>query len=231
MKSTSGYMRKYGLPTSFYVDYGSVFSVNTNNPEREKKSQFERACNELGVRVIHASSPQAKGRVERANKTLQDRLVKEMRLRGISTIAEANQFVQAEFIEMHNAHYAVLPEVPQDAHRPVDRSKLANVFCIKERRTVRNDHTIAYKNRIFQLGSQQRTIVQPKNFVQIYEHLDGNVAIWIRKTRLNFVELAARPKKVIGSTVRSNKVYKPAANHPWRTYNTRSTAITPYSPA
>ena len=86
MAAERHYLEVHGAPQSFYVDYGSVFSVNTNNPDRDKITQFERANKELGITIIHARSPQAKGRVERANRTLQDRLIKEMRLRNISTI-------------------------------------------------------------------------------------------------------------------------------------------------
>jgi len=196
MKATLKYFKKHGRPVSFYVDYGSVFSVNTNNPERDKITQFERAMKELGVEVIHARSPQAKGRVERANQTLQDRLVKDMRLAGISTIDEANAFVQNGYIEKHNKKFAVVATEPGDAHRPVVGFDLNNVFCIKEERSLMQDFTISYNTRQLQLLKQQKTIIRPKDKIRVHEHLEGHISLWIRSVELNFKELKQRPTRI-----------------------------------
>ncbi len=124
------YLEKYGRSLSYYVDYGSVFSVNTNNPDRDKLTQFERGMKELGITVIHARSPQAKGRVERANGILQDRLVKDMRIAKISSIEDANTFVQdGGFLEDHNERFAVDPARPGDLHRPLAGYDLDNILC------------------------------------------------------------------------------------------------------
>ena len=101
------YIEMHGIPQSIYVDYGSVFRVNVNNKDHEKITQFERACKELGIIVKHASSPQAKGRVERSHGTQQDRLIKEMRLAGISTIEQANEFILKTYLPKHNKQFAV----------------------------------------------------------------------------------------------------------------------------
>ena len=103
MRSTWHYLEKYGRPISFYADRGGVFSVNIHNPEQEKLTQYGRALSELAIELIPARSPQAKGRVERVFGTLQDRLVKELRLRGISTIVEANRFAHTVYLPRHNA--------------------------------------------------------------------------------------------------------------------------------
>ena len=219
MLATCHYIDKNGIPASFYVDYGGVFSVNNNNAEREKKTQFERACKEVRVRVIHASSPQAKGRVERSNQTLQDRLVKEMRLRGISTIEAANKFAQNEFLDMHNKKFAVQAEESLDAHRSAAEYVLRNIFCLKENRIVQNDFTITYKKRILQLWPQQRTIIRPKETIEVREHLDGLLSLWLRKTELNFAEISARPiRATVLPKPRPPVYYKPQQTHPWRKY-------------
>ena len=176
MKAERNYLERQGVPESFYVDFGSVFSVNTNNPDHEKITQFERANEELGVTIIHARSPQAKGRVERANQTLQDRLINEMRLRNICSIEAANLFVQNEYLVMHNKRFCVPAARLGDVHLPLNKKfNLDNILCIKEMRTITNDYTISYKNRLIQLERQQQAFIRPKNMVGIYEHLNGNI--------------------------------------------------------
>lgn len=198
MRATRNYISRYGRPHAFYVDFGKVFSVNLNNPERDKKSQWQRAVeDDLAIEVQHAHSPQAKGRVERANGTLQDRLVKEMRLVGISSIDAANDFLtKADYITKHNNQFAILPTEPGDAHRPAAEYDLGKIFCIKEERILANDHTITYNKHIFQLDADQATIIRPKNFITVNTYLDGSIALSIRKINLQFTEIFMRtPKK------------------------------------
>ncbi len=192
MNATLKYFKKHGRPGSFYVDYGSVFSVNTNNPDREKITQFERAMKELDVEIIHARSPQAKGRVERVNRTLQDRLTKDMRLAGISTIEAANAFAQDDYIARHNQLFAEVAAQPGNAHRPVTGLDLHNVFCAKEKRVLQNDFTLSYKNKRLQLLKRQRAVIRPKEHVVIHEHLDGSISLWIRGIGLAFEEIKPR---------------------------------------
>lgn len=194
MKASSNYFKKYGLPGSFYTDYGSVFSVNTNNPERDKITQFERAMKELDIEVIHARSPQAKGRVERSNKTHQDRLVKEMRIKNISTIEEANCFLQTYYLAKHNILFAKEPADLTNAHRPIENVNLNNILCIKEKRKLMNDFTITYQKRILQLGKDQKAIIKPKDDITVYQHLDGSISLSIRRIKLFFKEINERVK-------------------------------------
>jgi len=142
MTATWNYFKHYGILGSFYVDYGSVFSVNLNNPERDEITQFERAMKELNIDVIHANSPQAKGRVARSNKTHQDRLVKELRLANICTIESANKFLQDFYIKQHNLKFAIQPADTTDVHRSIKDVDLGNILCIKEERILTNDFTI-----------------------------------------------------------------------------------------
>ena len=188
--ATKKYIEKFGRPVSFYVDFGSVFSVNLNNPERDKKTQFETIMKDLLIKVSHATSPQAKGRVERANKTLQDRLVKEMRLEGISSMDSANSYLQnSGFIAKHNEKFTVPPAIEHNAHRSINGYNLNNIFCSRETRVVTNDFTVQYKRKVIQLEKHQQTIIRPKNQVIICEHLDGNLTMRIRNINLNFKEI------------------------------------------
>lgn len=196
MNACLKYFKKHGRPVSFYVDYGSVFSVNTNNPEREKITQFERAMQELVIEVIHARSPQAKGRVERVNQTLQKRLVKEMRLAKISSIEAANKFVHEVYIRQHNKRFAQAAAETGNAHRPVKGFDLHNIFCIKENRVLQLDYTLSYKNRRLQLLKQQKAVIRPRERISVHEHLDGTISLWVRNIRLDFDELKHRPARI-----------------------------------
>lgn len=216
MEATRHYMRRHGRPLSFYVDFGSVFSVNTNNPERDKITQFERACEELDVTVIHARSPQAKGRVERSNQTHQDRLIKELRLAEISSMEEANKFAQDVYLPKHNKQFAVPAAKDGDVHRAIDQFELDNIFCIKDSRVVQNDFTVQYKKQILQLTAHQHAVVRPKEEIVIHEQFDGKLSLFIRKIPLNFVELRAKPKKQKTYQLKPERCYKPAKNHPWK---------------
>lgn len=212
MRATKNYIEACGIPQSFYTDHGCAFHVNLNNKEGDKKTQWERACEELGIEVIHAHSPQAKGRVERCNKTMQDRLVKDMRLAGISSIEEANRFLRtSDFIRKHNMQRAEKPTQAGDAHKNHEAYDLNGIFTIKDTRVLTNDFTITFNKRIFQLQAQQKTIIRPKNNITIKVHLNGTIKLWIRKTELSFCELANRPvKPAIEKKVSQNLPRKPS---------------------
>lgn len=217
MHATLNYMKRHGKPQSFYVDFGSVFSVNTNNPDREKITQFERAMAELGVTMIHAHSAQAKGRVERANKTLQDRLIKEMRLANISTMEAANEFAQTFYLSEHNRKFAVEAQESANLHESIDGYDTANIFCIKEERQIQNDYTVMYKKRIFQLSKEQKAAIRPKEYVTMHERFDGTVDIVIRNIALEFEKIGCRPIKIAAPPKHQTPSFpKPAKDHPWR---------------
>lgn len=216
MKATKNYVEKYGRPNSFYVDYGSVFSVNLNNADRVKITQFERAMNELDIEVIHASSPQAKGRVERSNKTLQDRLIKEMRLANICSIEKANEFVHEFYLLEHNQRFAVTASQPLNMHKPLVGYNLSTIFCIKEERQVMNDFTISYKTKLIQLQKEQRTVVRPKESIMVHETLEGAIRLFLRKIELDFTFIFHRPEKKQESKRVREYLHKPAPDHPWR---------------
>lgn len=221
-----GYFKANGLPISIYLDKFSTYKVNHKNAvdNKELMTQFERAMNQLGIGVIHANSPEAKGRVEKMNGTLQRRLVKEMRLNKISTIEEANEFLQEIFIPKFNRQFAVEPKKKNDLHRKLDDKKIAEldkILSIQSERKVGNDYTVQFKNQYFQLTKTQPTTVYKRDPIIIEEHLNGEIKISIRNHYLNYFRLPARPRKEVNVklaalTTKEPANWKPPANHPWR---------------
>lgn len=213
---TKRYIQKYGVPISIYADRGSVFKVN-NRDDNDFITQYQRALSELDVRLIPAYSPQAKGRVERSFQTDQDRLVKEMKLRGIRSMDEANRFLEQEYFEKHNAKYSRIPKEKADLHRKCNLD-LDDIFTVITERKVANDWTIRYKNKILQLDNKRPAIVKPKDSVTVHERLDKTIFITIRNERINHHEIQpnAKPDK---PKVYSQILHRPSFNHPWkRTY-------------
>lgn len=187
MKATKNYMIKYGTPDFFYNDRGSVFCINTGKDKKRKKTPWQRSVTSLGVEIIHARSPQAKGRVERCNQTMQDRLIKKMRLAQISSMEEGNAFLQhSGFIELHNEKYSVKSAVEGDAHRSVVGCDLNEIFSISEYRILGQDFSINYKKSIFQLHQEQTTLVQPKDKIEIRTNLNDNIKLYLNNVSLNF---------------------------------------------
>lgn len=223
MRCTMEYFKKYGLPRTIYTDKGSTYKVNNHNNENEFITQYQRALGEVGVKLIHANSPQAKGRIERSFQTDQDRLVKEMQLAGIKNMDEANRFLEEVYIPYYNARFMRPAANEIDLHKPLDSSlDLENIFCIKTERTVQNDWTVQYKKRYFQITEKQPVRVKPKDIVIVHEKLDGQLNIFIRKTNLTVIELKERTyasKKVEENKSKIPGFNKGAKVTPWRTTN------------
>ena len=219
------YFRRNGLPLSIYLDRFSTYKINHKNAVYDKDmiTQFERAMNQIGVKPITAYSAEAKGRVERMNKTLQNRLVKELRLAGITTIKEANNFL-IEYIPKFNAKFAVVPKRRKNLHKTLSEQteeKSHQIFSIQEQRKIYNDYTIMYKTKYFQLDQVQQTTVYKKDTVVVEEHLDGSIKLCLKNCYLNYKVLPERPKKeidvkLIALTKQKQSDWKPPANHPWR---------------
>ena len=220
MDSFKGYVRKYGLPLSVYLDrYTTYKSYRKLTVEEELEglsqpmSQFERALDELGVKVIHAHSPQAKGRIERLFGVFQDRLVKEMRLRGIKTGEEANAFLQ-EYLPTFNQKFRVTPANKTDVHiKPKRYFNLDRYLCLKTDRTVRNDNTVAHNKKLYQI---KEDVKYRKVIVQ--ERLNGSLRISRGGVGLKYREITERPPKA-PSPERprtSRKPVIPTKDHPWR---------------
>lgn len=219
------YFTLHGLPLSVYLDKFSTYKINHKNAVDNKDllTQFQRAMNQTGIKLITAHSPQAKGRVERMNGTLQDRLVKELRLAGITDIENANKFLE-KYIPKFNAQFCVIPQRKQNLHKKLNENiklKLPQIFSIQNERKINNDYTIMFKNQYFQLDEQQPTTVYKKDSVIIEEHLNGEIKINLKEHYLNYKVLPERPKKEIdiklaALTNRKQTAYKPPADHPWR---------------
>jgi transposase-like protein len=221
MDSFRRYIRKHGLPMQLYLDKHTTYK-STAKPTIEEEiqgsapmSQFERAMKELAVGLIHAHSPQAKGRIERLFATLQDRLVKEMRLRGVSTIEEANRFLQ-EFLPVYNRKFAVNAASKEDLHRPVPLGiNLDKILCIKTNRTMRNDHTIAYEGKLYQI--EESTLSKK---VTVEERINGKMLIVCQDKVLLYRQITERPQ-VTKQPVTGKKRTSHALplDHPWRQFD------------
>lgn len=226
MRTTKTYLMQHGRPVAFYVDQDSIYKINRQATLEEQlqdcqpATQFTRAMGELGIEVISANSPQAKGRVERLFGTLQDRLVKELRLEKISTIAEANQFLRDKFLATHNARFAVPPLNATNAHRPVLKAQaLEKILSLRTERTLMNDFTLQFQNLFFQLLAEQPIRLSPKDKVVVETRLDGSIHLRFKDRYLNFKLLESRrraPMERRSLAVKASKRYKPAATHPWR---------------
>jgi hypothetical protein len=221
MGATKRYVGKHGIPHELYADRGKVFKVNLNNEEEDKVTQYRRAIEELGSGLTYARSPQAKGRVERLFGTLQDRLVKELRLRGISTIVEANEFIEKEYLSRHNEKYAVEPKSNTNLHREATGYNLDNILCLKETRIMTCDFTLRHNNQWYQLEKKQKTLVFPKNEITIKTHLDQTVHLSIRNTNLCFhkIDKPVKSSRVKAIIEVGRKPWIPPVDHPWRKHN------------
>jgi hypothetical protein len=202
MQSTRGYIEKYGRPVSMYVDRDSIYKTNRQATVEESlrdvmpDTQFTRAMGELNVGMIFALSPQAKGRVERAFETLQDRMVKEMRLAGVRTMAEGNAFMSEVYMPEHNTKFAVEPAEPGNGHRALlKRHNLNQIMSIRTSRVVCNDWTVRFNNKFFQLLAGQPVRIRARKMVEMEERLDGSLHIRCKESYLNYKQLPERPYK------------------------------------
>lgn len=220
------YVLEKGKPTSIYLDKFSTYKINHKAAEDNKEliTQFQRACQDIGIQLITAHSPEGKGRVERMFGTLQDRLVKELRLQNISDIATANKFLEETYIPAFNTQFAVVSAKRADLHRPLtatDKKQLPSAFSVHSTRVVMNDFTVQFKNQYFQLEQQQPVTVCRKDTILIEEHLDGTTKLKLREKELHYKVLPKRPEKEfklkIPALTTGRPTYKPPANHPWRT--------------
>ncbi len=187
--ATRGYLECHGKPVAFYSDKAGVFRVNAKNPKAgDGLTQFGRAMNDLNIDVICANTPAAKGRVERAHQTLQDRLVKELRLRGICTMDEANAYLP-EFMDDYNRRFGRVARNDHDAHRPLlERDCLDDIFTWQEERRVTAQLTVHHKRTMYLLEPTEEARAAAKKRVTVVEYEDGRVSI-----RFEGVALAARP--------------------------------------
>ncbi len=213
------YVAQAGLPHAVYADKHTTYrapgepTLNEQLMGLPRQSQFQRALAELGVELIHAHSPQAKGRIERLFKTLQDRLVKDLRLAHIATIEAANQFLTA-WLPAYNRQFTVAPARAADVHRPSPGSReLDRILCVQTTRVVRRDGTVAHQGHLYQLETPVRATQ-----VVVEERLDGTRRITHQGHSLRFHLITARPVRGMSPTplVIPRRPVKPQPTHPWK---------------
>lgn len=214
------YVKRYGIPQSVYLDKHTTYKSNAKQTLEDELrgslplTQVGRALKELGVEIIYADSPQAKGRIERQFRTFQDRLVKELRLAKAKTVDEANRFLAA-YLPTYNRRFRVVPANPTNLHRPLPKGpNLRHTFCIKEKRFLRNDQTLSYRTRLYQL----RDPIRAKTLM-VEEGLNGSIQIRHNATSIRFQEIKTRPKGTEAPRPSPKKrEWITPSDHPWRRF-------------
>lgn len=231
MDSFKRYINKFGLPCCVYFDRHSTYKT-TRQPSLEEelkgefaKTQFARALSELGVNRIYARSPQAKGRIERTFETLQDRLIKEMRLAKISNIDAANNFIET-YLDKFNTRFSLAPLKKSNLHKSNPQNfALDEIFCIKEHRTIANNYSFQLKNRLFIISKP--SITMKKQRICVMKMFDGRILAKLKNKYLEIVEVTSKDLFAIAKVQKATQrflrkqrvVYKPPLNHPWRHYS------------
>lgn len=224
------YIQEQGKPLAIYLDKFSTYKINHKAAvdNKELMTQFQRAMQALGIQLITAHSPEAKGRVERLFGTLQDRLVKELRLAGVNTPKEGNVFLKEVFLPKFNNRFAVFPRKEGDVHKSlsgIDKKNINRIFSVQSKRRVNNDFTVRFKNKWYQLTELQPVTIRARDKILVEEWLDETVHFFLREKYLNFVVLQERPKKAKSNpTILTNHKlnWKPPPDHPWkRAFKTR----------
>ncbi len=218
MDLTKKYIRKYGIPMSLYMDNHSTYksqgkpTIEDELAGKRPLSQFERAAEDLDIKLIHARSPQAKGRIERLFKTFQDRVIKEMRLAGVNSTKDGNIFLR-RYLPKYNKRFRVEAFKKTDMHRPLEPGiNLDERLCVKTRRTVRNDYTVAHNSKLYQIISSTKA-----KKVIVEDRISGRVVINDDGTYLTYREINNRPKKQSEKKVQIKHGYSSKdGSHPWK---------------
>jgi len=248
-QSTFGYLKKHGKPLAFYADKNSIFRINATKDGQSSLedshglTDFGKAMDKLGIEVIAANTAQAKGRVEKANLTLQDRLVKELRLRQISAIKEANQYLP-EFVQEFNHKFSVEPKNHQNAHRALlPYENLERILTTKHLRILSKNLELQYQNKIYQIQTERPTYSMRGAKVIVAENRFGKIKLYYQGNYLKLKELKyktisknlkseiintkllnakmdqiRRKQYLIDQSLNPKPKYQPAASHPWRQY-------------
>jgi transposase len=226
-QAAEGYFKQYGKPVAFYSDKHGIFRVNVPSVDtRSDLTQFGRAMQELDVEIICANSPQAKGRVERVIQTLQDRLPKELRLRGISHRMAGNAYLP-EFLADFNRRFAVEPRSSVDAHRPLTaKDNLAHILTWQETRILSKNLTLQFQKVVYQIQTDRPTYALRNAQVTVCLNAQEEITILYNGKTLPYSIYKHQAKQAeIVTTKQLNQVLqpqrlpsKPAPEHPWRTY-------------
>jgi len=221
------WVENYGIPHCLYTDWKNVYLREPTAQERlageEAFTQFGRMCRKLGTRIVGASSPQAKGRVERSHGTLQDRLIKKLRLYRVRTMREANRFLRRHYLADHNRRFSRAPAAAENYHRPTPRpAELDAIFRIEQERVISNDWVVQYQGRFLQI-ERESCYAPAASKVIVSEGRLGDWQIWYRDRPLKWREISgpvvrpeSRPRAQGRAREVRRKAYRPAATHPWR---------------
>lgn len=213
------WIARYGVPQAVYVDLKSVYI----SPKADHWSAFQAACARLNIKIIKAYSPQAKGRVERSHGVYQDRLVKEIKLRKIETIEEANRYLLEDYLDAVNAKFAKAPSDETNGHRNLKSyGSLKEMLCWHHERQVQQDYTIRFENKFYQIMKNQGIRAKSKITVRVY--LDGSIGLWCLDRPLQMKEIKERlkhqpDKKVYTPLQRSMQAKRNRSKSPWSTFN------------
>lgn len=222
------WIERYGIPRALYTDRKNVYVLDKETRERAAESgqealtQFGRVCQQLGIEIIEAYSPEAKGRVERSHGTYQDRLVKELRLAAIDAIAEANQLLPG-FTDGLNEKFAVAPRAAADYHRSAKGYDLAAIFCHEAERTATADWVVRFENQFYQLDPRRKGI-SPREKIKAQRYLNGELHFRYGRDELRYTVLpqrprpAAKPKRKPRVAEPIMNKYIPPPDHAWRSF-------------
>jgi Helix-turn-helix domain len=230
MAALESYIHRHGLPMALYSDRHSIFRVNAASADHQAQTQFGRAIEALGIEGIQARSAQAKGRVERANQTLQDRLIKEMRLQKIDTPDQANAWLPC-YIADHNRRFAVKAAEPEDAHvRYTGESanvNLRRILSVQDKRTLSKNLSCQHEGYLYQAQTQGAGLALRGAQVMVHSHHDGAIELLWRGRALTFTRLI-RPTKQqapadakqlngrVDKAIKKRSTWKPKSDHPWK---------------
>lgn len=215
---------KYGVPRALYTDWKNVYKRKATSAEQLRGkvpvTQFGRMCQKLGIRIIAASSPQAKGRVERIHGVHQDRLIKKLRRKGINSFEAANAYLEKEYLPEHNRRFGRAAEKPENYHgRKPSARELRQIFRLETERSISNDWVIRHEGRSWQLQPGQRRYGPTQSKGLVCEWEDGLTEVYYRGERMAVTELREPKQKAsppISPAARAIVVRKPKKDHPWR---------------
>jgi hypothetical protein len=227
VRSLRQWITQYGIPLALYTDWKNVYVRKPTEAELAAGAavftQFGRMCATVGIRIIAASSPQAKGRVERGHGTHQDRLVKKLRRRGIEDYAHANAFLATTYVPDHNARFARPPALPDDFHTPVPAGlDLDHVFRLETARTVTHDWVVRHDNRLLQIERRGRQYPPARSTVLVCEYEDGHLEVWYRAQRVPWTDITGRAQPGVAPAVPRParpvppRPMAPKPEHPWK---------------
>ena len=228
------YVEIRGKPVSIYLDRGSTYKNNPkkNNVKALELTQFERACKQVGINIIHALSPQAKGRIERLFQTLQDRLPKEMRLKNICTVVEANIYLEKIFVPAFNKKFSVEAKKRTNLHTKLNNKELLqlpSILSVHNQRIIMNDYTVMHQGKLYQVNPKQPALVRIGDRIIVQTRTNGQIYLFKQNTELQFTEILERPKKVVVDKLEDGRLkgHKPAVNHPWKAEQQKTLSLIP----